>query len=120
MALTTHSHLELRIKKEQSYTSTAFLCSHRPFKGKPLPFFFSLGKHKDTDMTTVNTGETLLFPVLCASRREPEGHLAAGGLGVLGRQKHHGLRFVQKAELLEASPRGIDRSENVNCVSRNS
>ena len=106
VALTTQQHMELRIKKEQSYNSIAFLCFHSLFKGKTLPFIFGL------TLSTVNTGETMLFPVLCASRREPEGHLAAGGLRVLGLHKHHGLRFVQ-AELLAASPRGIDHSANV-------
>jgi hypothetical protein len=44
----------------------------------------------------VNTGETLLFPVLCASRREPEGHLAVGGLRALGRHRHHRLGLYRK------------------------
>jgi len=89
VALTTHPHLELRIKKEQSYTSLPF-CAFIARSRENLCLSPSVSESTLT-LTAVNKGETLLFPVLCASRRESEGLLAAGGLRVLGRYKRHRL-----------------------------
>ena len=69
VALTTHSHLELRIKKEQSYTSIAFLCFHSPFKVKPLPFTFSLGKHKDSHDNCEHRRNPAVSCTLCEQKR---------------------------------------------------
>ena len=112
MALTTHPDVELRIKKEQSYTSTGFPCCHSLLKGNIVPFIFSLDQHKDTDNCECRGNAR----TLCEQKRS-QGHLAAGGMRVLGRHKHQRLRFVQTAELLEASPRGIGHSANVRQLS---
>ena len=94
VALTTHPYLELRIKKEQSYTSLPF-CAFIARSRENLCLLPSVSESTKT-LTAVNKGETLLFPVLCASRRESEGRLAAGGLRVLGRYKHHRILVLYR------------------------
>ena len=106
--MTTHPHVELRINKEQSCNSTAFLYFHSLFEGNISPFTFSLEKHKDTDSCEYRRNCTL-----CEQKRTRRSLGCGRDEGVGSPQTWQASFCSTVAELLEASPRGIDHSANV-------